>query len=312
LAVGLQRVDVNFCCGKLGAKASKDFLGETGALTVSISSLEEENSIVDLSQEPLLIYEWAVLVREKPLLVACAKATVSAEDIRSAHISATEGARCKAELTLANRPRFECGMSSWNLESGCRKPPRWSEVNDTGNAALPPLLHRELLRETKHKLVLMHSVDKVKKEFQRLGIALRQEVLPTPLRRHRSKKPAEPNVFDDCPQTPAPRKRGLEELLEEKTPEPVATAPTPQQVPSMGLARLASKEIGSNGEQCDWCGLVPSEGEEQLRVCKRCLYSVCHDCNAHPTHGTCYCTDSNFGEPCTRGSKRRSLATNCF
>lgn len=313
LAVGLQRVDVNFCCGKLGAKASKDFLGTSGAVTVSISSIDEEL---------FLIYEWAVLVRESPLLVACARAIVPARAISSAYIGASDGARCQAELTLTSRPRFECGMSSWNLEGSARKPPRWSEANDAGNAALPPLLHRELLRETKHKLVLMHSTDEVSKEFARLGIALRQEALPTPLRRHRAKKPVEPNVFaDDCPQTPAPRKRGLEDLLEEATPQPVAAVPT-EAVPDMSALppshvgeaskerfNEASKEMGSNGEQCDWCGLAPSEGEEQLRVCKRCLYSVCPECNGHPTHGTCYCRDSNFGEPYPRGAARKRHMT---
>jgi len=301
LAVGLQRVDVNFCCGKLGAKASKDFLGTSGALTVSISLLEEE---------PSLVYEWAVLVREKPVLVACAKAIAPAIEISSAHISTDEGERCQAELTLTSRPRFECGMSSWNLEGEFRKPPRWSDANDTGNAALPPLLHRELMRETKHKLVLMYSMDTVREEFERLGIALRQEALPTPLRRHRSKKPVDPNVCaDDSPQTPARRKRCLEELLEEKTPQP---APVASSTPllrvheaSKQLFNEASKEIGSDGLQCDWCGLTPSEGEEQLRVCKRCLYSVCQECNTHPTHGSCYCSDSNFGEPYTRGAARK-------
>eukprot|EP00928_Gymnodinium_smaydae_P086746 TRINITY_DN71183_c0_g1_i1.p1 TRINITY_DN71183_c0_g1~~TRINITY_DN71183_c0_g1_i1.p1 ORF type:complete len:419 (-),score=87.65 TRINITY_DN71183_c0_g1_i1:53-1174(-) len=90
-----------------------------------------------------------------------------------------------------------------------------------------------------------------------------------------------------------------------------AFSPVSRRAPAAACSPLqpeaGGKDFGSGGEQCDWCGLVPDEGRDALKICGRCRYSVCDECAPHQTKGTCFCKDSNFGQAYPRGAKRKSF-----
>jgi len=153
----------------------------------------------------------------------------------------------------------------------------------------------------------MHTLDKVKREFMRFGIkqgkaaaTLADGPLPH---------------GDDLPAAPPPDSLETPRVSRKRPPQ---ASPQKSKRPRGGDGGLReapreseddAREMGSNGEQCDWCGLTPGEGEAALRVCRRCHYSCCAECSPHPTKGTCHCRDSNFGTPYPRGAARKRHMT---
>ena len=81
---------------------------------------------------------------------------------------------------------------------------------------------------------------------------------------------------------------------------------------------ILEKYTGTNGEECDGCQLQykeyledvwigdphdpntidkrPKEKEWLVKICKRCKYGVCENCEHDKQRGTCFCKDSNFNQ----------------
>jgi len=297
LAVGLQRVDARFCRGVFGPTGT---VATPGSVTVSFPK----------NKPHTLVCEWGVLVREAPLLIAKARMEISTTWITSFQVDSVEAYRTKARLSVENPPQLACGMQSWDSQASRRRMTEWSPDPSSGNAALPPLLRNELLRTMTHELIFMHTVDKVKKEFKLAGVEqgrLCSTLVKAPCPREEPLSVAGPGGVAETPKPSRkrPAASSATKVRKPKAPEvwAEATFPGPKQEEEPG------REMGSNGEQCDWCGLTPAEGELGLRVCMRCHYSCCAECGAHQTRGTCYCKDSNFGEPYPPGAARRRHMT---
>mmetsp|Transcript_64958 Transcript_64958/g.209200 ORF Transcript_64958/g.209200 Transcript_64958/m.209200 type:complete len:344 (+) Transcript_64958:71-1102(+) len=335
LVVGLQRVDADFCRGALGASG---FLCTPGALTAKLSRAAARK----------LTYEWGVLVRETPLLVAKGKVEILASSIRHLQLESVETARTKARLVLDMPPLLTCGMQAWDARHDRRGNPEWSSGASSSNAALPPLLCNELLRATVHEVVFMHTRDKVEKEFKQIGVEL-SKAMPMPasagaLPKGELRRPATGPAELEPASPAAPQQRAAAASVKKArgTPSPrpgvespasaacASPAPTSKRTleasakkakqPKLAAVEVRAKvevqqeaedgrEMGSNGQQCDWCGMVPAEGDGELKVCKRCHYTCCTECSAHQAKGTCYCKDSNFGEPYPRGAARKRHMT---
>jgi len=311
LTVGLQRVDEAFSRGALGAKG---FLCTPGAVTVRLQA-----------QQGKLSYEWGVLVREEPLLVAKAKAELDRSMVLSFQLDTVESTRTKARLVLSQPPQLTCGMQAWDAKQSRLGATTWSQGATHGNAALPPLMLNELNRATVHELVFMHTKNKVAKDFKQAGIASCTAASAPPPKGAKSagvaSSPSAPRAAKAAAaeiSSPAPNSRkraGAADVSTVKKPRPKKAAPAEAAKPPEGAPAVATKEeaaggeMGSNGEQCDWCGLTPGEGEGELKVCKRCHYTCCGECGSNQTKGTCYCKDSNFGEAYPKGAARKRYMT---
>lgn len=298
LSVGLQRVDANFCRGVFG---SAGVVATPGAVTVSFPKGKTKS----------VAYEWGVLVRQDPLLIAKAKAEIPTAAISSFQLESAERSRTRVRLIVEGQLALTCGMQSWDSLKGRRCKPSWSSDGlSAGNAALPPLLRNELMRTKTHEVVLMHTLEKVKKEFKEAGLVQgKKKARPVKGSVPQQEEPTVSIVAPPAvPETPrTSRKRPLEASTCKTRKPRTADLEVPEGLPE--AKEEDGREMGSNGEQCDWCGMTPGEGEAALKVCGRCHYTCCAECSPHPTKGTCHCKDSNFGEPYPRGAARRRHMT---
>lgn len=210
---------------------------------------------------------WKVMVRKQPVLFAVASIDIDLWTLKKFQLEAAGCGNTLACLTLTRPPQLAVGMCSAAKASGRRIPNKkcgftqWLGDVTLTNAAMPPILRNALLQAESVDVLLVHAAYDVHLEFYR---AL-----------SRACATSEPKQMADTP-TPC-RKRPVE-----TSPDKVAQSPKK-------LRTTSEKEMGSNGEQCDWCGMTPAQGEPELKVCKVCHYSCCEECSGHHTKGACYC-----------------------
>jgi len=282
LTVGLQRVDAGFC---RGAGSGAD--GDT-AISVRVAA--------HASGAPLLTCAWELPVHT---FHALARLDIDVPAMSSLELLPVEGSKTLARISLLAEPRVAIGTRAAARPTGrrawqkCAGVTHWFEDTSHGNAALPPLLRSTLLRERSIELLLLHDVQEAR---EWLGPALRP-----PARRADEEAPAaSPSVGRQClagaaeERTPAQKLGRAAAWTPTKLTQPDAPACSSTSDKKRTATTLAAKGLphedrGSNGEQCDWCGMVPADGDAVLKVCGACRYSSCEECSRHKTRGACYC-----------------------
>lgn len=296
LSVGLQRVDAAFCRGSSGMSGG-------GLIVACLSSAQGADEIPTLSCTwELPVHTFRALAR-----VDIAASVVDGLELRPCD----DDGQTLVRFTLNSEPRLSVGSRAVT-----RSPRRrlfakttgatsWLRDSACGNAAMPPLLRASLLRERSLELMVASSLSEVWEKFASAWPHLLQ-----PGRATSNKGPIMSSPVSGCGETPAAERTPAPRLastadgtplkLARPSPHPTSGMRASSSGPSWATLVPASEEVGSNGEQCDWCGMTPADGEAALKVCGACLYSCCEQCSAHKTKGACYCKS-------TRGTTRRRL-----
>lgn len=278
LTVGLQSVDSRFCRGA-GSRAD-----ESTAISVRVAA--------DASGATSLTCAWELPVHT---FHALARLDIDVPAISSLELLPVEGSKTLARISISAEPRVAIGTRAAARPTGRRVRQKsagvthWFEDTSHGNAALPPLLRSALLRERSIELLLLHDVREAR---ERLGPALGR---PAP-RADEEAPAASPVSGRQClggaaeEQTPAQKAGRSAAWTPTKLSQPGASACSGTSDKKRAATALAAtQERGSNGEQCDWCGMTPADGDAALKVCGTCHYSSCEECSQHKTKGACYC-----------------------
>ncbi|CAK0835742.1 unnamed protein product [Prorocentrum cordatum] len=273
-------------------------LQSVGARCRGTGSGDDESTVIsvriaaDASGAPLLTCAWELPVHT---FHALARLDVGMPAISALELLPVEGGKTLARVSLVAEPRVAIGTRAAARPTGRRARQKragathWLPDASHGNAALPPLLRSALLRERSIELLLLHDVQEAR---ERLGPALRP-----PARRACEEAPAASPVVGwqsprgvDEERTPAQKPGKAAAWTPTKLAQPDELALPLTSDKKRVIAALAEKEErGSNGEQCDWCGMTPADGDAALKVCGACHYSSCEECSQHKTKGTCYC-----------------------
>jgi len=143
---------------------------------------------------PKLVYEWDVQDSILPLQFIKARVEIPVATISSLRLKYVSKQRSKAQLTLAVSPQVVLGLQAWDTKLSRRLGTNW--LGDVTGAALPAELRAEFCQAKVHKLTIMHTLQKVRREFAQIGLREPGSVVPVSSLRSCRRPRDEPAVDD--------------------------------------------------------------------------------------------------------------------
>eukprot|EP00930_Biecheleria_cincta_P064603 TRINITY_DN50204_c0_g1_i1.p1 TRINITY_DN50204_c0_g1~~TRINITY_DN50204_c0_g1_i1.p1 ORF type:complete len:248 (-),score=30.88 TRINITY_DN50204_c0_g1_i1:282-1025(-) len=218
-------------------------------------------------QDAVLTVEWTVCVRMKPLLNARARLMVPASRLCLVELKETGRRKTMASLRLEVAPSLDMGFQDAarcvgnRLRRKTSGPTRWHGDCPTGNAALSPILRKELLHAEEIRVVFLRTrkeVEQLLKPLQSKEVGepeveqLHDDISPTPPRTSRVRTSHASPSFDRLAEW-------LSNSIDRHTPKKSQDASckrpaeTPQEKPLRALPRLASDtDMASNKHKRDY------------------------------------------------------------